>query len=134
MTEDRRERQQPEPVGRFALWFALAAPVVIWVVFLNVGYVLIGMECYWSIFPFSAWGLSGLRLVLIGMTVLSAVGIILASIIGLANWRAVGGERGPQRDPTGRYRFMVIAGLILSGIFFLQLVWSSVHIILTDLC
>ncbi len=129
------EEQTPEPVRPGQLWFGVGAPILIWALHLVIGYALVSLNCVWSLFPFRLFGIEGIRIILLALTILTAVGVLAGGLISFRNWRRLrAGNRGDQIDPTERYRFMMFSGMLLSGLFLLGLLWEIFPIFMVELC
>jgi hypothetical protein len=111
--------------------------MVIWALHLVISYALASLDCYWHLFPFIIFGFDGIRILLLGLTLLAAIGMIAAGVVAYRNWKALqygDGDRRPEHDPTGCYRFMMISGTLLSGLFLLGLIWTTFVIFISEHC
>jgi hypothetical protein len=93
------------------------------------------LDCHWRAFPFLILGIEGVRWVLLGVTALAGAGVVHGGLVSYGNYQVVRGETGPDSlDPTGRFRFMALFGMLASGLFLISLVWSLVPVFTTEIC
>jgi hypothetical protein len=128
--------QENPPVNPFKLWFGLGFATVIWILHLSIVYALQSVSCHWGFLQFSLLGVNALRLALLLLTVLSAVGVAFGGWIAYKNYRSILDRRGDKNvgEPTGRFLFMSQAGFLLAGLFMLSIIFSLVPIILLEPC
>jgi hypothetical protein len=102
-----------------SLWLGLlTGPLVYTVHFLTV-YLLVEIGCRAGWLPFNLWGLSGLAVAVLGLTVLAAAVNIAAGVLEYREWQA---RKATQGGTEGRYApFMSLVGVWLNGLFMLTI-------------
>ncbi len=141
------EEPRPDPVPSGQLWFAVGGSIGVWLVHLALAYVLAALHCLAGFFRFSIFGLEGVRFLLLLLTILAAGGIAASGWVAFRHWRRLDQAREEQEtshervhagthaeDPTGRYRFMLLAGMLLSGLLAWYVIWSFFPIFSITLC
>jgi hypothetical protein len=129
------ETYPPEALRPTRLWFGTGGAIVIWALHLLIAYILVAVDCIWLLFPFTFFGLPGIRIVLLGLTILAVIGIIASGWVAFRHWRDLRhNEQRAALDPMGRQRFMLFSGLLLSGLCLLGMIWVSFSLFLTKLC
>jgi hypothetical protein len=129
------EPEKTQPVNNRRLWLGLLLPIILWVLHLFASSVLTALACSWGFFSFNLWGIAGIRLILLAVTLVAAIGILFSGIMSYSLWRGLAeDEPGPERDATGQYRFLTLAGVMLSGYLIISMVWYGVTILASSLC
>jgi hypothetical protein len=128
--------QENPPINPFKLWFGLGFATVIWILHLSIAYALQSVACHWGFLQFSILGINALRLVLLVLTILSAVGVVIGGWVAYRNYRTIIDRRGDQNmsEPTGRFLFMAQGGFLLASLFLLSIVFSMVPLVILDAC
>jgi hypothetical protein len=113
----RTEKEPERTSDRLAQWAGLFAGPVAWILQLQIGLILIPWVC-----AHDGKALS-LHLVTAAALLLATVG----GFISWRNWRRVGKEwPGDESSTTTRSRFMAIAGLLTSAMFFLVILIQGI--------
>jgi ABC-type sugar transport system permease subunit len=108
---------------------------VIWALHLLICYALVAIDCRWEWFTFRLFDLAGIRVVLLAITLVAAIGVIAGGVVSFRDWRGLrADDRAEERDPTERFRFMTYSGMLLSGLFLLGLLWTIVPLLLYAIC
>lgn len=128
----RPENKRPATDRR--LWRSLFALPAIWALHLFVTYALASLACSRSLFGFTLFGVEGIRVVLLALTLLAGAALVLAGAAPYRIWRQQRAEEDEGNEPTGRMRFMAISGVLLAAYLLLAMIWSTVTIVTSALC
>jgi hypothetical protein len=128
--------QKYPPVTPFNLWFGLGFATIVWILHLSIAYAVQSVACHWGFLQFNILGVNALRILLIGLTVLAAVGVFAGGMVAYKNYRSLAARKGEENGDalTGRFLFMAQGGILLAGLFFLSILFSMVPIVLLDAC
>lgn len=134
---DRPAPQHPSPhrhrVGRWAAWFALLGAPLAWSLQLLINVGLGGYACYPHDMPLAVplWG--NLVGIAVAVDVIALLICMAAGIVGYANWR--GSRREKPGDAheligggDGRTRFLAMAGMMTSAVFWIATVFSMMNL------
>jgi hypothetical protein len=105
------ERERPKPGGMFALWGALLAGPVVWLLQFQTNYTLVPVLCR-----------SGARnIALHAVFVVALLLVASAALVAWGNFRAAGGttEGEDRAGVVPRSRFMSALGLLVACMFFI---------------
>lgn len=106
--------------GLLLLWTGMLGPPILWAIRLSASYVLVPVVC--------RTGWIGL---LHAVTAASLVGVLLAGVLAYRAWR---GRPGTDTPPSGRMRFMGLAGVLSASFFFAVIVAEGLANFLVDPC
>jgi hypothetical protein len=128
--------QKNPPVNPINLWFGLGFATVVWILHLSIAYAVQSVSCHWGFLQFNILGVNALRLLLLGLTVLAAVGVFAGGMVAYKNYRTVVARKGDENVDAlaGRFLFMAQGGILLAGLFLLSILFSMVPILLLDAC
>lgn len=125
-----------ETLTRDNLLSLIGGPLV-WVVhFLGI-YILTAVACAHDFFQAELLGIRVVPLVGGALTLLAVIVILDGGSVAWRRWRdRPGGELPPHDGPdvASRRRFMAYAGLLLTGISFLAVIWETIPILIFDTC
>jgi hypothetical protein len=121
------------PISPARLWFGPVAATSAWALHLMLAYALVALNCLWRIFPFGLAGLDGVRAVLLLFTLLAAAVIAAGMWVSFDNWRGLK-RQAPEADPTGRYGFVSLSGVMLGGLMLVGMLWYIGPILVTNEC
>lgn len=117
--------RQARPVGLSTLWFALLGGHTAWTGHLLLGYFLVSLSCLPAP-EFRVFGIGGYEFLVILLTVITAALALGATIAGFSAWQKIG---------TGEWRgVMGFMGMVLSGIFFVTILFQGVPVAYLDPC
>ncbi len=121
-----------QPPGGLALWFGVLAPALAWLLHLLISYGLAALACGpgWPFFTFA--GLRGGQALMALLTVVALAVIVAAA---WANRRYL--RRWPVSDPwhgTHLATWLAQAGLWLSGMFFVAVLFAGIADIVVSQC
>jgi hypothetical protein len=118
-----RRATNPESPRSFALWFGVLVPPVAWASHLLLGDGLFELGCSRGFVEKDIYGLS-FQFWALFQTTLFLVLDVLAGLLALSAYRALG--RSPAGDETrrGRARGMAVAGMASSVVYGLLLVYG----------
>lgn len=125
------DNQAPPGIKSWQLWFSLAAGVVTWSLHLMIVYPLTSLTCEWGWFPFTAGGLTGLKVVQIVVTVIAAAITVVAGFLAFQNQRRL---RDGETVETNRHFFMARLGFALNILFTALIVFSLIPIVSLPQC
>ena len=114
-----------KPLGK-RLWFGLFAPGTAWFIHLVATYVLSPWICA-----------AGGRAFLIGSSALLAA---IAAGAGIVSWSLWKGLELTERENIlqtmegSRFSFLVLAGMVFSGIFLLAIILQTIPVFIIDPC
>jgi nicotinamide riboside transporter PnuC len=113
MSEIRNEPEHfREPRGMAALWFAVLAGPLAWMLGLNAAYSLVRVACA-----------KNSMLYLHAVSVLTLLLALAGGLVAWREWQRAGREwPGEEGGTLPRSRFMVALGLLASGLFSLVIV------------
>lgn len=124
------ETRQP-PVRDRTLWFSVGAGVVVWAFHFFASYVLVDQFCRNGWFTVTLLGLPGIQAALLILTLIGVAIVGAAGILSYRHWRSLRGADDEFHPSTGRYRFMMFIGLVMSTAFIaLMLLTAAVSFIL----
>lgn len=123
---------RPKSKGSFTLWFAVAAPPLLWITQLAVGGELPEVACSRGYTPNNMLGL-GIRTFLVIASAVLAVPVVASALMSMHNLRALAAiESRDHREERGY--FMALLGLVSSLFFLLLMVLSVVAVFFLGLC
>jgi hypothetical protein len=123
---------QPKSKGSFTLWFAVAAPPLLWITQLGVGGELPEVACSPGYEPNNILGL-GIRTFLVIASAVLALPVVASVIMSFRNLRAL--DAIPVRSHREeRGHFMALLGLVSSSFFLLLMVVSAIAVLFFGLC
>jgi hypothetical protein len=123
---------QPKSKGSFTLWFAVAAPPLLWLTQLGVGGELPELACSPGFAPNNVMGMSVPTFLGIASAVL-ALPVVAAVVMSFWAMRRLGAiENRDEREDRGY--FMALLGLVSSLLFLLLMVVSAVSILFFEVC
>lgn len=106
------------------LWFGFLGPPIIWAARFGASYALVPFACQHD----------AVQLLQV-ITVVALVGVAWAAVVAWRAWRAAGKSRQVELGGrNARARFMALAGLLSSAIFFVAIVAEGIAIFLIDPC
>lgn len=115
------QRSKPE-INLRQFWFGVAGPTAVWVIHFASAYAVQSVSCHWGFLQSSLLGITGLRLLLVALTVAAGALILWGGWslyqIHLDLSRRATGE---IEDPSGRVRFMARAGSWLAALYLFSL-------------
>ncbi len=114
-------------ISLLALWFGVAAPPLAWSAHLLLGYLLVSLYCHTgnALFP----------LLLPLLTLLTLALTLAAGVVAYLVWQHAGvGGRTEIGGPVGRSGFMGLAGVLISGMFFLAILMGGMPSLMLSPC
>ena len=123
---------RPKSKGSFTLWFAVAAPPLLWITQLAVGGELPEVACSRGYTPNNMLGL-GIRTFLVIASAVLALPVVASALISLRNVRALASIQSRDHREERGY-FMAFVGLVSSLFFLLLMVLSVVAVFFLGLC
>ena len=122
-----------EPHPR-ALWFGVLAGPLGWLAHLLASYGIAALACARGWPGFTLAGLSVAQTLMVGLTLAIEVVIGSAAWSAYTHWRRYqqAGERG--RNRTHFTRWMAKAGMLVSGMFFIAVLFGGIPDILVRAC
>jgi hypothetical protein len=128
------QRSQPA-INVKSFWFGVAAPAVVWALHLVTIYAIQSTACHWGFLQATILGISGLRVLLLALTIAAGAVVILGGLTLNGIYQDLSRRNTVEReDPSGRVRFMARAGTWLAGLFLFALVMSLAPILFLDVC
>jgi len=131
-TETVEPYNAPENDSRRTQWRLLtgllAGPVVYAIYFMAV-YLLVEAACREGLLQGTAWGLTGLQGVVVGLTVVS-----VAITFALARYAARDGQQANSTDAQRNHRFLAQAGLWLSYFFVVVTLVTGMPVLFIAVC
>jgi hypothetical protein len=123
---------RPKSKGSFTLWFAVAAPPLLWITQLGVGGELPEVACSRGFAPDNLLGMN-IPTFLVIASVALALPVVAAAAMSFLNLRSLGAIED-RNDREERGYFMALLGLVASLFFLLMMVVSVVAMFIFDLC
>jgi hypothetical protein len=123
---------EPKSKGSFSLWFAVAAPPLLWITQLGVAGELPEVACSRGFEPNNVMGL-GIRTFLVIVSAVLALPVVAAVLMSFRNMRVLGSIENRQPREERGY-FMALVGFVASLFFLLIIVVSAVGIPFFGLC
>ena len=120
-------------------WFALLAAPHAWALQLLIGSAITGYACYPHDAPLAAPIWDGMRAVLYLVEAACVALCVAGGWVAWRNWRRTrhekpGSGRRLVEGGDGRTRFMAMSGLMISALFLVAIVFSSVQLIVLGAC
>lgn len=137
--------RQPHPspqrhrIGRFAVWFAIAAAPLAWNLQLLFNVGLVAHGCFPHDEPRAQPIWSRLPVAVGAIEVAALVVCVVAGLVAWRNWRRTRDERPGSAHHVleggdGRTRFMALVGLLTSALFGLAVVFAAIVLALVPPC
>jgi hypothetical protein len=136
-----------ESVGLGQLWFGVAGGPVLWALYHMLVYGASSLACKWGWLTGTViLGMSAARLLMVAMTLLFTAIVAYAGFLSFGAWKRLRGEEHDRRDqrhsseserstePAGRFRFMALSGVLLSGLFAVTILMNVFPVLMLDLC
>jgi hypothetical protein len=131
---DHADRGKESPVGLPRLWFGLAAAPLAWMVAELAGYVLAARDCGRWRTGLAAYAVPNAPVVVtaisLAMAALAAAGLAVA----LGSLRTADRVVPPSDVRAGRARFMSVAGILVSALLLLNIVFFGLPPFLVNAC
>ena len=120
-------------IDRDSLIGMVASPLI-WAAHFLICYTVVALACAFGfgLEAGSEWGV--VRIILVGVS-LGAV-LIIAGLTFLAyrRWRQSGGSESPQDHRQERHQFMSVAGLLLSVLSGIGVVYTAIPLLVLPIC
>jgi hypothetical protein len=141
-----RDEQEPDqrPVdtrvpGVARLFAGMVLAPLAWALEILVGYALAAHACYPAVAALATPTWSGLRAVVDGVSIALWLLLFAGAAIAWSNWKATRPQSNvePHRiiqSGDGRPRFMALCGVVVSGLFAVVLLFTSVGILWVPSC
>jgi hypothetical protein len=114
------------------LWYGVLAGPVGWGVHLLVSYALTALTCDRGWPGFTLFGLSGGHVILLAFTLVVELLIVIAGITAHHEWSVLKRQAGWRG--TGFARWMAFAGMVLSGFFFVAVLYAGLPALVLQSC
>lgn len=128
----------PEEKVRYSLFYGVLAGPVIWSLYFIIGYGYVEVACKTPISGLPVWIYSGAAVIVIALTVISALPIVYAAWLSYKVWRRLRNNNPPDAgtsyDPEGRNRFLALLGLQTSALFTLLTVLTGTAPFFLEVC
>jgi hypothetical protein len=138
----------PAPTQRHvalaALWFGLFAAPATWSIQEVVSYAIAAHSCYPGMIPRTTPTFRGMWTLELVIGIVALVVAIVAGLIAVRSWRATRPAHAPPKEGSqvetgaaagaGRAGFMALAGMLLSAMFFIAIVFNVVGLFLVPHC
>jgi len=125
----------PAPVSSRRLWFGVSAGLGAWIVHGIASFVISDAACSGGrVAPWASFSRGGLQAILIGLTLVALAVAISGGVISWRTWRALATTKFDDAQAWGRGEFMALAGVFISTIFSIGILWAGLAPILTGLC
>ncbi len=116
-------------------WYSVIAPTVIAVLHLSIGYLLVSQYCATGFPWFSLGSASGMQVLVVILSLVAWALLIVAGVSGYRHWHLRLDDGHPMPSQVeGRVRFMGLAGLLLSALFFLFVLFATAPVIFLNAC
>ncbi len=120
-------------IDRDSLIGMVASPLV-WVAHFLVCYIVVALACAFGFGTEAGggWGTVGIVLVMVS----AGAVLIIAGLTFLAyrRWRQSGGSEPPHDHRQERHQFMSVAGLLLSVLSGIGIVYTAIPLLILPLC
>lgn len=119
--------------------FSLIVGPMVWAAHFLVVYVTTAIACAKDFFNHQVWGIDLVPFTVGIATLIAAVLIVDGIALSYRRWRGPPGARAEmpphdRSDKQSRYRFMAYAGLLLSGLSLVAILWVALPVLLIDSC
>jgi len=140
--DDQAPQQQPADTrapGVVKLFAGMVVAPLAWALEMLVGYTLAAHACYPADTALAAPTWTNLRAIVEGVSIALWLLLFVGVAIAWSNWKATRLQPGvdPRRmgqPGDGRPRFMALCGVIVSGLFAIVLLFTSVGILWVPTC
>jgi len=114
------------------LWFGVLTGPLAWLVHLTVSYVLTSLTCL-RVWPgFTIFGWSGGLAIIIVFTLAILALIATAGWLAFQHWSRLESQTGWRG--TGLDRWMALSGVLLSGMFFVAVLYAGLPAVVLQSC
>jgi hypothetical protein len=125
----------PSSASSRRLWFGLLAAMSAWIVHGIGSFIIASAACSGgNVAEWSGLSHAGLRGLLIALTVAALMVAVSGGVVAWSTWRRLATARFNRTQAWGRGEFMALAGVFISTIFSIGIVWGGLAPILTGLC
>jgi hypothetical protein len=100
----------------------LLLPLAIWTAHVAVGFGLVSLRCNRGTLNGEVAGIDTVRLILIGITAVTAVLLLMLASASLRLWRIM----TASEDPTGARRLLFLLATLMCGLALLYLTWATI--------
>lgn len=119
--------------SRRRLWFGLTAGPTAWALHEMLSYAVAGQACTDSVATLGPLGEGGVRALLAVITVAAVAAALAGAMVSWRNLRAL--RSAPGTSPGGgRMHLMALAGLLVSTMALVGLLYAGLPPLLVDLC
>lgn len=121
------------PVPAHRLWYGVLAAMGAWIVHGLGSFVISDAAC---VRAHAGVGMSvgTLQAILVALT-LAMLGVAVSgALVAWTTWRALATGELEHTEAHGRGEFMAVAGIFISAIFIIGIVWGGLAPLLTGLC
>lgn len=141
-----RDEQEPDPQpahrrvpGVARLFAGMVVAPLAWALEVLIGYSLAAHACYPTDVALAAPTWAGLRTIVDGVSIALWLLLLAGGAIAWANWKATRAQsnadaHGMIQSGDGRPRFMALCGVIVSALFAVVLLFTSVGILWVPSC
>lgn len=125
----------PAVVSQRRLWFGTAGPMTAWILHGISSFVISDAACAGGhVASWASFSIRGLQAILIGITVVALSVSVGGGLVAYGAWRSLSAAE-LHRDPArARGEFLAAAGVFISIIFSLAIIWAGLAPLLTGLC
>jgi hypothetical protein len=142
MTAKHPPEQQPVDTrvpGVARLFAGMVLAPLAWALEILIGYALAAHACYPTDVALAAPTWSSLRTIVEGVSAALWLLLFVGCVIAWTNWKATRPQSDAKADKVnqsgdGRPRFMALCGVIVSGLFAIVLLFTSVGILWVPSC
>lgn len=117
------------------VWYGIAAGPGAWVLLGTLDWFITGRACVDGDPSWGALSAGGVRALLAGVGVLALAATLVALAGSARAWRELS---GPTSLTTaygyGVAEYLAIAGVVISGVFLLAIVWTALPAVMVDIC
>lgn len=125
----------PAAVSSRRLWYGVSAAMGAWIVHGLASFVIADAACSGGhVAPWARFSRGGLQALLIALTLVALAVAVSGGVVAWRTWRALATARFDDTQAWGRGEFMALAGIFISTMFSIGIVWGGLAPILTGLC
>ena len=117
------------------LWYGVSAAMGAWIVHGMTSFIIADAACAGGhIAPWAGVSRNGLEAILIGLTVVMLAIALSGWLVSWRTWRALATTGFDDAQAWGRGEFMALAGVFISTMFSIAIIWGGLAPILSGLC
>jgi hypothetical protein len=122
------------PISNFALAYSILAGPILWFAHFVIVYGIAEFGCRANLNNWLYFAPENMRLAIAGLTGGMLIIVAVGGMMALRQWNRLPRETEREATPQAYTRFLVMMGILLSGLFFLSIIVTAVPAFFLNVC